>query len=308
MKVKRVILSTNNHIHYVNYWPIVAHAWKRYGYIPTLFFIGSKKEFPFPDIPGTKVYFVPTVRGLSTVQHARMIRMYAACLFTNDICMISDIDLIPVNPNYFRKMLKRIPDNAFVSLTSTIYPKQLWRCAMSYYVAKGKTFQEILDVNLGKRSYAGNMAVFNQRIKFLDKLKWFKKTDEYTFCILLYDWRKKGSNKKRLFKFARCAPNSFNKPIEIRLPTRFQAGVWRLDHVRLKNGGYIDVIVKPPIQKFYRTIKPFLDLIEYDMVANPITSFGKIIKSPPGSPLKYRKVTPQLIKLVRCTMKGRKIK
>ena len=180
MKLKRIIISSNNHPNYINYWPLVAHSWK--SFVPTLFFIGDKKDFKFKEIKGTEIYFFKPIKEISSCHYSRIIRILVPILFPDDICLTTDIDILPLNINYFVKNLENIDDDNFVLFTSDAYPSQRWRKPICYMCGMGSTFASIHKIDY-KQSREKLIDIFNKKIKYWYTLKYYCATDEYVISV-----------------------------------------------------------------------------------------------------------------------------
>ena len=145
MKINRVILSSNSNPFYLDFWPIVAKAWKRLGVKPTLALIcDGKIEIdeslgdiikinPLPDIP---IAFQATT-----------IRLLLPAYFEDDICILSDIDMLPLNKDFLLGSVAKVSDDKFVIYRDKYYHyKNITRYPMCYTAAKGKTFKEVFQI------------------------------------------------------------------------------------------------------------------------------------------------------------------
>lgn len=148
MKIDRVILSSDNNPTYLPFWPLAAQAWqKKIGVRPTLALIATK-DVEVDETFGDVIRFEP-IEGVPNGLYAQVIRILLPCFFEDDVCIISDIDMFPMNKDYFVKSVEKFPDDVFVTFrdqadsyytSNNIYP-------MCYNVAKGKVFKEILGLN-----------------------------------------------------------------------------------------------------------------------------------------------------------------
>src|SRR3990167_8708329 len=111
-KLDRVILSTDNNPTYKDNWPIVAKAWKELvGLKPTLAFI-SNEENEIDETLGDVIRFKP-IKGVPNDFYAQVIRLLLPAFFKDDYCIISDIDMLPLDANYFLKSVLFAPADNF---------------------------------------------------------------------------------------------------------------------------------------------------------------------------------------------------
>ena len=147
MKIDRVILACDDNPLYQNFWQLVATAWTNMGIRPTLALVGDTKiDENFGD-----VVHIPSIDGISNGFITQVVRAFLPILFPNDVCLLSDIDMMPLNKNYFLKAANPVPDNFLLVYSADAYPTEL-RYPMCYLAAKGAIFQEILTVKEGNIS------------------------------------------------------------------------------------------------------------------------------------------------------------
>ncbi len=101
MKINRVILSSNESKEYLDFWPIVSLAWKKIGIEPTLIYTGVE--------PITSKNFINiNVSNIDTAFLSQNVRLLAPSLFPKDVCIISDIDDMPLSQDYFQDNIKNL--------------------------------------------------------------------------------------------------------------------------------------------------------------------------------------------------------
>jgi hypothetical protein len=143
LELNRVILSTDENDLYIQFWPIVAEAWKAMGIRPTLALI-SEHDCVDSTI-GDVIRFDP-IPGFSTAMQAQVFRLFLPVLFPEEGCIISDIDMIPISKEYFVNNAKLCPGNAFLIYRDEAIPKEYNEYPMCYIAAKGKIFGSIFRV------------------------------------------------------------------------------------------------------------------------------------------------------------------
>ncbi len=147
LKINRVILSTDNNPVYMEFWPIVSKLWKDViGVQPTLAFIADK-SVKIDESLGDVIRFEP-IPGISTATYAQCIRLLLPAYFEDEVCITSDIDMLPVNKDYFVNSIKGIPDDCFVNYKNGYYERDgsFLQYPICYNVAKGKIFKEIFKI------------------------------------------------------------------------------------------------------------------------------------------------------------------
>lgn len=143
LKIDRVILASDAEPFYLDFWPLAAKAWKRMGIQPTLALIADE-TVQVDKTLGDVIRFDP-IPGIPISLQAQTIRLLLSIFFPDDVCIISDIDMLPLSKEYFVDQVKHIPDNAFVTYNNKAYGSKGKRFPMCYNAAKGEVFQKVFD-------------------------------------------------------------------------------------------------------------------------------------------------------------------
>jgi len=144
MTINRVILAANNNKNYIEFWPIVAKAWQEMGIRPTLGLIATP-DVVVDETLGDVIRFEP-IPGVPQSTQAQAIRLLLPAFFPDDVCIISDIDMLPLDMDYFHKSVEDIPDDAFVVFKDKAYTSEMKQYPMCYNVAKGSTYAKVFKV------------------------------------------------------------------------------------------------------------------------------------------------------------------
>lgn len=146
VKIDRVILGCDTNPMYLEFWPIVAKTWKEMvGIKPTLAFI-APKDFPIDESLGDVIRIEP-LAGIPTAFQAQAIRLLLPAYFENEVCIISDMDMIPCQKDYFVNSVKDLPEDAFIVYKdAAIDTRQYKEYPMCYNVALGKTYKEVFNI------------------------------------------------------------------------------------------------------------------------------------------------------------------
>jgi len=147
MTLDRVILSTDTNSMYYEFWPLVARAWtKIVGVKPTLALI-APKDFEIDESLGDVIRFEP-LEGVPTSLQAQVIRLLLPAYYPEDVCIISDIDMLPTQKSYYVDSILECSEDAFVVFRDKAYPEEGFkRYPMCYLAAKGKTFQKLFELD-----------------------------------------------------------------------------------------------------------------------------------------------------------------
>lgn len=249
-KIDRVILGCDTNPMYIDFWPLVAKAWKKIvGVKPTLALI-APKDFKIDESLGKVIRFEP-LPDIPTSFQAQVIRLLLPAYFEDEVCIISDMDMIPVQKNYFvnavagtdKKCFVVYKDGAFDSDHNKEYP-------MCYNAASGKTFKEIFHIS--------KLSEIKDKIKEWYALNLGWSTDQQILYRALNNWKDK---KTRLIKLGHD------------VHPRIDRIKWKYDKNRLKDNYYIDAHLLRPYSKYKAEINKLafdLHLIDhktiYDMI------------------------------------------
>lgn len=145
-KLDRVILASDVNPAYVEFWPLVAKAWKNIvGIKPTLALI-APADFVIDDTYGDIILIEP-IPGIPTSFHAQVIRLLLPAYFENEYCIISDMDMIPLQKDYFVKAVESAPADSFVVFKDGAFDADYFKeYPMCYNAALGKTFKDIFKI------------------------------------------------------------------------------------------------------------------------------------------------------------------
>jgi len=222
LKIDRVILATDNHENYIQFWPLVAKAWKEIvGVQPTLALIADESVI-IDESLGDVIRFEP-IPGVSTALYAQTIRLLLPALFPEDGCILSDIDMIPLNKSYFIDSVVDVPDDQFViyrKLTYGTYP-------MCYNAAKGSTFAELFQIH--------SIEEIPDQVKKWAALNIGWSTDEKVLRKYLQNWS---------LKETRCT--YLNHPVGRRVDRLW----WGYNKSMLTAGHYVDAHCLRPYHQY----------------------------------------------------------
>lgn len=237
-KLTRVIVASDENPTYSEFWPITSRMWKEVvGLTPTLAFISDnpkKIQKGFGDV----LCFKP-IKDIPTSFQAQVIRLLLPALFPEDYCIISDIDMIPLQKNYFIDSVKSIADNCFVVYRDKAYAPDYPQYPMCYLAAQGKTFAEIFNIRTKKD--------IKKIMKEWYQLGYGYTTDERMLYKKLHEWS--------AFK-SRCILLGEG------VGPRIDRIDWQYDKQKLRNNFYIDSHMLRP----YSTHKQQIDTLIQDLL------------------------------------------
>jgi hypothetical protein len=122
MKIDKIVFSSS--VDYSPFWNIQSRIWKtKFGIEPIcLLFGGSKKQCGMSEEHGTvhEIAFDPTLPPIIQLQ---FYKFFFPTTEPNKIWMIGDIDLLPLQTDYFLEGLSDVPDTAYCHLNHS-HPAQ----------------------------------------------------------------------------------------------------------------------------------------------------------------------------------------
>ena len=242
MKIDKVIMSTNDSPTYIEFWPYISQAWKKLlgnnvevvlGYVTDK----SQEESSWLDLYGKVIHFHKRHDIPDSNQH----------------CLLSDIDMLPLNADYFIKNSKYVNDNNIVIYSSdqSGIPAKYPIC---YLLAKGKVFKEIINPDnhdedqlltswFDMQIYGEDEAINNTRF-----------SDESLYRIFFERWGVLDKNKHRTVFLKR----KWSKNIARH---RIDRAKWHIDMKKLRKGKYIDSHLVRPLHEHEENIKFLFDYL-----------------------------------------------
>ncbi len=232
MKLDRVILSSNNDPNYLQFWPVVAPIWKLMGLQPTLALIANEDCIVDTSI-GDVIRFSP-IEGVPESTQAQAIRLLLPILFPGEVCITSDIDMIPISRSYFHDGASICPEDTFLVYRDSVYPEHYPMC---YVAGKGAVFGAVFSVY--------HYEDIEPAIKKWNALGHGWNTDERVLYQSVLDWKERGG--KMLILHSGAHP-------------RLDRGGW-FEDLKEPLNGYIDCHCPRPYEDHQKTIDQVVEAI-----------------------------------------------
>ncbi|WP_295676188.1 hypothetical protein, partial [uncultured Mucilaginibacter sp.] len=236
----RAIVSTDNNPFYYDFWPLVAKAWRNIGIEPTVAVVGNLNL----NHPSGTIIKVPQIEGISSGFISQVIRFIIPCLFPEEVSVIGDIDMIPLNKDYFTKNIAQYNEDDVVIFSSDAYTTEL-RYPMCYIAAKGKYFREIIGL---QDTGEATIESFIKDLYALDK-KW--DTDELFFAEQLH---KSALLSKTVFLKRGWSPMAKN---------RIDRSHWKYSKLGLFFNKYIDVHCLRPMENHLKQLNNIVEYVDH---------------------------------------------
>lgn len=152
----RVIVSTDDS-DFRKFWPMVSMSWNKF--FPevkvTCGFVTNKSEddkIVSEMREWGDVVIFPTVENIPTASQGKMTRLILASMYGEEVCLIDDIDSIPLQRKYIQNIfndyvLSKIKDNYLMALAADVYKNSnhTGKFPMGYITAKGNVFKSIIN-------------------------------------------------------------------------------------------------------------------------------------------------------------------
>lgn len=273
--IKYVLLSTNDNPLYIQFWALVASAWRKMGVEPLLSLVTDKpyEEWKWMEEYG-KVYQFPTKKDIPEKNWSTFCRFFLYYLNLDDISIVSDIDMIPLNKEYLLSLpenfydtdhllikgydayiehTKHLPDNGWAG--PSVFPK----FPGCYMIAKGSTWKNIINPNnldfeeLANSFY--DLNVFNNEKTYAEALNHPNFDEESLIRYLTWKWCPDKSKLIAKKRFSEWLP---------KLTDRIDRGEWNIDPIRLQQDGYIDCHCLRPLETYKNLIIPLVDYLGLD--------------------------------------------
>jgi len=250
MKIEKVIMSSDSNPLYLDFWPIVSKIWKeKFNIQPILFYIDDDHDIEINNDYGEVIKYKP-IPGIPVYLQCLWIRYWSYVLYPNEVCMISDIDMIPLSEEYFINQLKDINNEIYVHINPCY--KTYGTLPSCYHICKGKLFKEILNLPLEwedsiKDLFSRNLGVIpgnNQK----NMSHWFADERYSSYCIFNY----KHQNENNVLFINRNGGQNGR---------RIDRSDWTYDVELCKSGYYYDSHSIRPYSQYKNKIDDLIKLI-----------------------------------------------
>lgn len=178
MDIKYAILSCDDNPLYKDFWEVIKPIWiNKIKIKPILAHITDNNDVI--DFGDYIIHNFKAIEGVDTGFQSQIVRMFITKFYPNDVCITSDIDMLPISYDYFNNTTKEFTDDSLVIFSSDAYPpigETPKKYPLCYNAAQGKTFDRLLDLS----SYD-----FESYVRFLSQRGEGWNTDELYFgeCV-----------------------------------------------------------------------------------------------------------------------------
>lgn len=259
MKIDKIIISSNDHKDYLPFIKIVGPAWKKLmGITPTFLYVSDNPEHAWMD-EYVDVIVVPNHPRIPSGNHAMATRMLMATQFGDQVCMLSDIDMLPLGGHkYFSESVKNIPSNNIVFIGGNAYTDP-FKFPICYMIGKGSTFGEIL--NPRGSDYAGLLEDMLAHpgskpqcsLEYPVGLPHQRFDDEDLFSDFYRAWEGRSSRTVEVFR-------EWDRDTNV-ASGRVDRALWSVDMPKLLAGDLVDSHMLRPMPEHKEKIKELTDAL-----------------------------------------------
>lgn len=253
----RIIVSTDDGS-FKQYWPIVATAWRKF--FPekqiSLAFVTNRGEDDSLVVKmreyGEVVLF-PVVVGVPTPNQAKMARHILAGHYNEEVCMIEDIDTVPLQADFVNRVTGKKEQGKLLTVGVEVYkgsPHE-GKFPISNITAESKIFKEIINPdNLSLldlyKSWV-TMYMFDHKEAIVNSPDVF--SDESLMRALITKWNPDRSKITDVERNANVQSDWVDR------------SWWTIDKNKLHSGGYFICNFLRPFDVNYQNIEPVVHYI-----------------------------------------------
>lgn len=215
-------MSSNSNPMYLDFWPIVSRVWlQKFNITPILYYIDENHDVEIDETYGIVKRLKP-VKNVPIYLQCLWVRYWSFSEYSNDVCIISDIDMFPLSQEYFIDSISHIKEK-YVHLNPCL--DSYGTLPSCYHISKGSLFSEILSLD---SSFDVSVKALNDlNIGGGPKEQWF--ADERFSSKKILDYQKENSNSVVLLP-RKGGQNG----------RRIDRTNWKYDQSKLSEGYYYD--------------------------------------------------------------------
>lgn len=227
-----IIFSTDTNPLYSQFKEPISKAWINLGFEPVCLSLDESNCFADPE-------------KIPLGNQAQIIRVLYPSLFPNEKFIVSDIDMLPLNSEYFNLISQEVTDTkTLVNASADAYPQFQEKFPMCYYAGYGEVFSEITGIK--SKDDIGRVMT-----------EWFAKgngwnTDEVCFFQNLKAALPKSNLTVKLFKRGWT---------QGRAHSRIDRDIWHYDSEALSQHKYIDSHLLRPFDRNIEYLRPLFESV-----------------------------------------------
>ena len=205
-----VIISSDDNPMYKDFYPIVAKRWKDIGF--KTYYINITNENDLTENEYGFIHKMKSLDFISTGFQSQVVRLFSSNFVEGNLLM-SDIDMLPINGNYYNRYNDELTDENVIIYSGQPYGDVPYY-PMCYVLSNSKNYRRYLGI---------------EDLSFED------------YCKMLLSNYKEAWNTDENFMYDKFQNYSDKIMVKTRdLSRRVDRGNWRYDPSLLKTGYYID--------------------------------------------------------------------
>jgi hypothetical protein len=243
MKITKAIVAVDDNPLFNECWNLIAKGWRNIGGIETIIVSVGNQNIKCQD---AQIIHFNSIPGIPNSFVAQVIRFIIPVYFQEDVCILSDIDMLPLSKKYFVDDLKKYDSESLVVLSSDAY-KVDDKFPICYFASKGKNYQKLIELHDTSINGIKNFIIELYNLK----LGWV--TDEMFLgkCI------KENKANVEIHLLCRCSKFPFHY-------SRIDRSNWRINKIRLVKNNYIDAHLLRPINQYQKELELLFLYIKYN--------------------------------------------
>lgn len=231
MKIDYVIISSDDNPMYKGFYPIVAKRWLELGY--KTYYLNITDNDEIIENEYGIIHKIKSLDFVSTGFQSQVVRLFSSKFIEGNI-MMSDIDMLPINAEYYNQYLNELTDDNVIIYSGQPYGNVPYY-PMCYVLSNSKNFRKYLEI---------------EDMNFSE------------YCKILYDTYGQAWNTDENFMYDKF--QNFNDYLVVKkrdLKRRVDRGNWYYNIDLLKNGYYIDSHMLRPYSQYKEHIDKLIENI-----------------------------------------------
>jgi hypothetical protein len=230
MKIDYVVIASDQNPTYKEFYPIIAKRWFEMGFKTYYVNIGEEDEI-FETKWGI-VHNIKSLDFLSAGLQSQIVRLFV-CKFIDANLLLSDIDMLPLNKEYFNSYVNELTDENIIVYSGQPY-KDVPYYPICYILSNSKTMKRYLEI---------------------------EDVDFEQFCKNLVEKYENSWNTDERFLYDQLQKNKENIIIKKRdFSSRIDRSRWIYNEDLLSKKFYIDSHLLRPYDKYFQEINKLINL------------------------------------------------
>lgn len=224
-KIDYVIISSDDNPLYKDFYPIVSKKWNELGF--KTYYINITDEDNIIKNKWGIIHNLKKIDDFPTGYQSQVVRLFASKFIKGNLLM-SDIDMLPLNGDYFNQYLNELEEDNVILYSGQPYGVNNFY-PMCYVLANSNTYLKYLEI---------------ENLNF------------YQYCKLLFDNYGLAWNSDENFMYDKL--ENYKDKLIIKhdrdFSRRIDRGNWIYDKGLLEKGYYIDSHLLRPYNEYYKQI------------------------------------------------------